>query len=144
MAQSLSHVAMTVPRALFTEAYLDRLRAFYGELLGWHELPALSIPGERLFIQLPRSDQYLNVRASDRPMGVSGYEHIGVLMDTQAEVRDLHAGIRARADALDDLECDPDVREAYGGNVLTFRFRYLMPLSIEVQYLSMMPSESVT
>ena len=134
----LSHIAMTVARESYTEEYLSELTRFYQKTLGWRVDDNLSRPNERLFITIG-NEQYLNVRSADEPMVTSGYEHLGIYLDTPEAVHDLHARVIAEAQPDNDLEIDKVVRVLYSGALTTFRFRYLMPLAIEVQYLKRKP-----
>ncbi len=133
--QLLSHVAMTIPRADFTDSYLEELGQFYETVLGWTVNQKLSIQGERTLLDIPGHGQYLNVRASDEPMGTTGYEHMGVYVDTVEDVRAMFEKVGQHADPA-KLELDDEVRVLYSGHLTTFRFRYLMPLAIEIQHIS--------
>ncbi len=130
--QDFSHVALTVPRAYLEGETRERLLRFYGRVFGWSENEGLGIPGERIFVRAPTNRQYVTVRASDAPMSTSGYEHLGVLVDTHEDVHTLHARAAAEAEHDADVEVD-DVQVLYGGHLCTFRVRYLLPLTIEVQ-----------
>ena len=132
--QLLSHVAMTIPRAEFTDSYLDELGQFYETVLGWTVNQKLSIRGERTLLDIPGHGQYLNVRAADEPMGTTGYEHMGVYVDTVLDVQTMFQKVQEHADPL-KLELDDGVRTLYDGHLTTFRFRYLIPLAIEIQHI---------
>jgi len=133
--QYLSHVAMSVPRARYTPAWLAELARFYREVLGWTVDDTLSIEGERLLMWIPGSNQYLNVRAADVPMQTTGYEHLGIYVDTVDRVFECFAAVRQHASDSAELELDESVQTLYGGSLTTFRFRYLMPLAIEIQHV---------
>ena len=130
--QRFSHVAVTVPREYFEPALRADLLGFYEAVFGWTENPGLAIPGERIFLRAPSDRQYLTVRASDEPMQTSGYEHLGVAVDTPKQVDELHARARAHADRDQRVELG-EVVVAYSGALHSFRVRYLLPLTIEVQ-----------
>ena len=133
--QRFSHVAITVPRALFLEERRAELLDFYGQVFGWSENPGLSIPDERIFLRAPSDAQYLTIRAADAPMETSGYEHLGVLLASRDDVRDTHARAAKLAERLDGVTLEP-VSERYDGKLLTFRVRYSLPLTIEVQHFA--------
>ena len=134
MSQRFTHIAVTVPKAQFAPGPRGELLSFYEEVFGWTENPGLSIPGERIFLRAPRDDQYLNVRASDDPMQTSGYEHLGVEVESVEEIQTLHARCRERA-RRDPRVVIGDLRVEYAGRLHSFRVRYLLPITIEVQYL---------
>lgn len=133
--QLLSHVAMTVPRSIFTPDYVEQLATFYESILGWQVSSTLSIDDERFVIFIPGNGQYLNVRASDQPMATSGYEHLGIYVKTEKEVRNLFERVKAESASREEVELDEEMKVAYDGKLTVFRFRYLMPLAIEIQHI---------
>ena len=135
IAGMLSHVAMSVARSTFTDDYISDLE-FYCELLGWRFDEKLSIKNERLLISLPGHGQYLNVRSMDQPMATSTYEHMGVYVATPEEVHSLHSKVRAHGEKDPRVKIDDrGVQILYGGVLTTFRFKYLLPLAIEIQHI---------
>ena len=132
MEQRFTHVAVTVPRQFFDPALRAELLAFYADVFGWTENPRLAIEGERIFLRAPTDRQYVTIRASDTPMRTSGYEHLGVAVATPEDVRQLHerAHTRAKQDSRVELG---EVEVSYGGRLHSFRVRYLLPVTIEVQ-----------
>jgi hypothetical protein len=132
--QRFSHVAVTVPRDFFEEAKRAELLSVYEEVFGWVENEGMSIEGERIFLRAPTDRQYLTIRASDAPMRTSGYEHLGVQVESVEQLQQLHGRARECA-ARDQRVLVSDVRVLYGGRLHTFRLRYLLPLTIEIQYL---------
>jgi hypothetical protein len=132
MQQRFTHIAVTVPRQLFASAWRAEVLLFYADVFGWSENPRLAIAGERLLLRAPTDEQYVTIRASDSPMHTSGYEHLGVAVTTPEAVRQLHA--RAQAHAVRDTRVElGEVKVGYGGRLHTFRVRYLLPVTIEVQ-----------
>lgn len=132
--QRFTHVAVTVPRECFEEEQRSELLGFYAEVFGWRENPDLSIPGERIFLRAPSDAQYLTIRASNAPMTTSGYEHVGLAVDSESTLRAIHERAAEIGRRLRGLELGP-IRSEYGGRLLTFRLRFRLPLTIEVQHL---------
>ena len=131
----MSHVAMSVDRSTLTETYIADL-AFYGELFGWKIDDNLSIENERLLISLPGHGQYINIRALDQPMATTSYEHLGIYVESPEIVREVFGKIEEHKSSDDRIELDErGVQVLYGGVLTTFRFKYLLPLSIEVQHI---------
>ena len=131
----LSHVAMSVHRSQFTAEYISDL-GFYCDLLGWKIDENLSIANERLLIALPAHGQYLNVRALDKPMVASSYEHMGIYVATREEVTSLYNRVQLHGEQDARVELDErGVQTLYGGSVTQFRFKYLLPLAIEIQHI---------
>lgn len=133
MTQRFSHVAMTVPRSLLEDDAKARWVEFYDVVFGWTENPDFAIAGERALLRAPSDAQYVNVRASDTPMRTSGYEHLGLWVGSKAEVHRLHDVARAFAEHDAKVELG-EVQTLYGGNLTTFRVRYVLPLTLEVQF----------
>jgi catechol 2,3-dioxygenase-like lactoylglutathione lyase family enzyme len=124
-SRALSHVAMSVPTGTLTDEHRAALLDFYGRILGWREIEQLRLP-DRMTIAVGR-DAYVNLRERDDPAAYQGYDHFGLLVDSEAELRELWA----------ELDRDPEVELraiSEAGATLTFRFRYLLPQAVEVQY----------
>jgi catechol 2,3-dioxygenase-like lactoylglutathione lyase family enzyme len=118
---------MSVAPGTLTETFRSELLTFYGDLFGWEEI-----------VELRRSDRltlavgngcYVNVRERHEVMVCSGYEHFGLLVPSPeaAEV----AWARLDADG-GDVALEPIARGDDGYR--SFRFRYLLPLTVEVQH----------
>jgi hypothetical protein len=125
-SQHLSHVAMSVPPGTLTDEWRARVLDFYGELFGWREMDELRLP-DRLTIAVGSS--YINVRERADAPAYNGYEHFGVVFPSADEVRQLWNAV-SKSDAAVTLE---PLSEPFDG-FLSFRMRYLLPLTIEVQY----------
>jgi hypothetical protein len=132
MTQLFTHIAVTVPRQFFDPALRAELLAFYADVFGWTENPRLAIEGERIFLRAPSDRQYVTIRASDTPMRTSGYEHLGVAVAAPEDVRQLHERAHTCAERDSRVELS-EVEVGYGGRLHSFRVRYLLPVTIEVQ-----------
>jgi hypothetical protein len=129
--QQLSHVAMSVPPGTLTDGWREQVLGFYGELFGWKEMDELRLP-DRLTIAVGSS--YINVRERADAPAYNGYEHFGVVFSSSEELRAIwdnanrHASSEHEADiTLEPLNESPD-------GYLSFRLRYLLPLTIEAQF----------
>jgi hypothetical protein len=125
-SQVLSHVAMSVPAGTLTEEYRRRVLEFYGRVFGWTEMESLRRP-DRMTIAVGLS--YINVRERAEAATYTGYEHFGVAFPTAEELRATWE--RARADD-GDVTLEPI--EASDDGFLTYRLRYLLPLTVEAQF----------
>ena len=122
----LSHVAMSVPAGTLTVDYRTELLEFYGPLLGWREMESLRRP-DRLTISVG-AYTYLNVRERPDAMVCFGYEHFGIVVESPEEAERLWRVLDADSR---DVNLEPLSRDDRG--LTTFRFRYLLPLAVEVQ-----------
>lgn len=129
----LTHVAVTVPADRIIGAERERLLEYYAEVLGWTENPELSIPGRRILLRAPSDAQYLTIKASDAPMTTSGSEHVGVSVDSDAELAAVHERAVSFASRDPEASVEP-IRTLYGGALRTFRLGYALPLTIEMQF----------
>jgi hypothetical protein len=127
-SSGLSHIAMSVPAGTLTDKYRAELLDFYGRHFRWREIESLRLE-DRLTLSVG-GRTYVNIRERSESATYHGYEHFGLLVESPEDAdriwaslasddRDLHLGPLARGD------------EGYR----SFRFRYLMPLAVEVQFI---------
>ena len=122
----LSHLAMSVPQGTLTDAVRTELREFYGSHLGWREIEDLRLP-DRLTFAVGRHT-YVNIRERAEVMVCHGYEHFGIVVSSPQDVERIWNAL----DADDrDVHLEPMQRAADG--YPSFRFRYLLPMAVEVQ-----------
>jgi hypothetical protein len=122
----LNHVAMSVPPGTLTDAYRSELLELYGRLFGWREMEAFRLP-DRLTVSVSRHS-YLNIRERSDPMVCSEYEHFGIVVRSSDEAE--RAWKMLDADER-DVRLEPLTTGDDGFR--SFRFRYLLPLTVEVQ-----------
>jgi hypothetical protein len=131
---------LTLPRGAL-EKQRDEIKAFYGDLFGWE---ALDVPILKQNGLLLRSDaetsQFILVTEQRAHMSSPGYDHLGLLCDSRAEVDGLLARAKdwQRRDArveikeYEDLETGPATTHA-------FYVRYLLPIWFDVQVIEYAP-----
>ena len=123
----LNHIAMSVPSGTLTDDYRAEVLRFYGDALGWREIESLRLP-DRLTLSAG-GHTYINIRERDEPMVCSGYEHFGIVVDSSSDADALWSRL---ANETSDVNLEP-IKQGDDGYRL-FRFRYLLPLAVEVQY----------
>ena len=123
----LNHVAMSVPQGTLTDDFRNELLEFYGGLFAWQEMESLRLP-DRLTVSVGRHT-YVNIRERPEPMVCSGYEHFGIVVASCEEAERLW-------NVLDRDPRDVGLEPLTSGDdgFRSFRFRYLLPLSVEVQF----------
>ena len=141
MGPRFNHVELTVaPGALDATLRAD-LAAFYGDVLGWdcHDLDVPEIPGMQ-FIMHVDDGQFILVAEHERPMSSPGYDHLGLLYETRAEVDEVLATCQALQ------ERDPRMQlKLYDDSVYptatihAFYFKYLLPIWLDVQVIERPP-----
>lgn len=130
-----NHMELTFARGALDDASRRDIGRFYGELFGWSSMD-VDVVGQRAFYLQVDEGQFLLLAESDRPMQSPGYDHLGLLCETRAEVDALLARCHA------EKERDPRVAikeyrdENFGPvKVHAFYVKYLLPIWFDVQCL---------
>jgi hypothetical protein len=119
---------MSVPLGTLTDGYRSELLGLYGRLFDWSEIESLRLP-DRLTISVGQHS-YLNVRERSDPMICSGYEHFGIVVASTEEAERIW-NVLDRDPRQVNLESLSTGDDGYR----SFRFRYLLPLTVEVQFI---------
>jgi catechol 2,3-dioxygenase-like lactoylglutathione lyase family enzyme len=128
VSNGLSHIAMSVPVGTLTDEYRAELLEFYGRHFGWREVESLRLP-DRLTMSVG-GRTYVNIRERSESATYQGYEHFGLLVESPDDVDRIWASL---ASDDRDLHLEPLARGDEGYR--SFRFRHLMPLAVEVQFI---------
>lgn len=130
-----NHMELTFAPGTLDAALRDDIRAFYGGVFGW-ECRDTEILGQTgLLLMLDeRATQFILLAESPKPLSSPGYDHLGLLHDTRAEVDDLLARIKAMQ------QDDPRIRvKEYSdlvnpaSTVHAFYVKHLLPIWFDVQ-----------
>src|SRR5262245_2618406 len=127
-SKGLNHVAMSVPRGTLSDEYVAAICDFYGEHLGWRVIEAYR-EQDRLTLAVG-GRTYVNIRERDDVMVCHGYEHLGVTLGAAEDTDALWQELRA-----DSRDLEVSELEKGDDGFRAFRFRYLLPMTVEVQYL---------
>ena len=90
---------------------------------------SFALPWDDPTVVDPVGASYINVRERSDAPAYTGYEHFGVSFPTAQDLKD--AWERANGD-VGDVTLEPIAESADG--FVTFRLRYLLPLTVEAQY----------
>ena len=139
-----NHMELTFEPGTLTEEFRDRVRAFYGEVFGWICRDTEILGQNAMLLMLDeRATQFILLAESPKPMSSPGYDHLGLLHDTRAEVDDLCRRIRERQ------ERDPDIRlKVYddlvnpSSTVHAFYVKHLLPIWFDVQCIEYVDAPS--
>jgi hypothetical protein len=128
-----NHMELTLPKGELDEQMRADLAAFYGGVLGWETMD-VEIVGGTQFLMRPDEGQFILVAESSKPLQSPGYDHLGLLCDTRAEVDELLADCqrwqekddRLRLKTYDDLDT---------GNLVVHAFyvKHLLPIWFDIQ-----------
>jgi hypothetical protein len=136
MAQvRFNHMELTVARGALDQELRDDLSAFYGGVLGW-ETRDVEILGGTQFLMRPDDGQFILVAESGKPISAPGYDHLGLLCDTRADVDDVLEACRRWQDKDDRLQLKL-YEDLHAGNsvVHAFYFKYRLPIWFDVQVI---------
>jgi len=134
-----NHMELTLARGSLDEATRSSIDAFYGDVLGWRCSP-YELFGQLGHLLLPDEGQFILLMESDDPISSPGPDHLGLLLDSRAEVDALHDACvafgqtddRLRIMEFEDL-VSPRVTQRL------FYVRYLLPLWFDVHCLEYPP-----
>jgi hypothetical protein len=131
----MNHVAMSVPAELLDASGRADLCRFFGEVLGFEEMPTMTLDGKRMIMSCVHWDQFIFLIAEDEPMRCPPLDHYGFAVGTREELeatRDRAVAFRKSDDRmhLDDISVDDQgpikIHSIYVG--------FLLPMRIELQY----------
>ncbi len=136
----MNHVAMSVPSELLDEGGRADLCRYFDQVLGFSELPTMTVDGKRLVLSCVHWDQFIFLVAADPGMECPPGDHFGFAVGSLEEL----VGVRDRAVAfgaseprlaLDDLQVDDQgpvrIHSIYLG--------YLLPMHCEIQWWEFVP-----
>jgi hypothetical protein len=130
-----NHMELTFARGSLDEGTRSAIDAFYGDLMGWRCSP-YELFGQLGHLLVPDEGQFLLLMESDDPISSPGPDHLGLLLDSRAEVDALHDAcldFAEKDDRLEILDFDDLVNPRVTQHL--FYVRYLLPLWFDVHSL---------
>ena len=134
MPARFNHMELTLPVGQLQESR-EAIAKFYGDLFGWEalDIPILGQLGLLLRTD-PETSQFILVTQQRKHLDSPGYDHLGLLYDTRAEVDALLArakSMQAQEPAIqikeyEDLVTGPQTTHA-------FYVKHLLPIWFDVQ-----------
>ena len=128
-----NHMELTFPLGTLTQEFRDNVDSFYCGVLGWNALDTMVI-GQSCHLLQPDDGQFILLAEGDRPLESPGYDHLGLLMDTRAEVDDVLAGCR-EFQQRDERMLLKVYEDLSGPTIVVHAFyvKYLLPIWFDVQ-----------
>ena len=81
---------LTFPRGALDDVTRADIAAFYGEMFGWHGVDVELFEQKNFLLAGDDGAQsFILLAETDKPMSAPGYDHLGILCDTRAEVDEL-------------------------------------------------------
>jgi hypothetical protein len=137
MPLRFNHMELTLPRGSFARER-DNITRFYKEIFGFDaiDVPLFEQTGLLLATD-PQVSQFILLMEQDEPLNSPGYDHLGFLLESRAEVDAKLAACKAwrSRDARVQIKEYEDL--VIGGTTThAFYFRYLLPIWFDVQHLT--------
>lgn len=132
-----NHMELTLAPGTLDATLRAEIKAFYGEGFGWTAMDVHIVDQDALLLMVdPEVSQFILVAESPKPMQSPGYDHLGILLETRAEVDALRARVgewqqrdaRLRIKDYDDLVQGPVTVHA-------FYVKHLLPIWFDVQVI---------
>jgi hypothetical protein len=135
MALRFNHMELTLPPGALDDATRSEIGRFYGDVFGWSALDVPILGQQGLLLRTDaETSQFVLVVESKKPVSVPGYDHLGLLLETRAEVDRALAAIRDWR-ARDERVQIKEYQDLVQGHVTVHAFyvRYLLPIWFDVQ-----------
>jgi hypothetical protein len=129
-----NHMELTFPAGTLTKQFREEVDAFYGSIFGWTGVDT-EVVGQLCHILLSEEvQQFILLAESDKPMQSPGYDHLGLLFATRAEVDDKLEQCK-RYQEKDDRVRIKEYDDLVTGDLTTHAFyvKYLLPIYFDVQ-----------
>ena len=128
-----NHMELTFPPGTLTPEFRAEVDAFYGPIFGFQGLDT-EVVGQLAHLLLSGEGQFLLLAEGERHIQSPGYDHLGFLLDTRAQVDDLLARCREHQ-ARDPRVQIKNYDDLVVGDltVRAFYVKYLLPIWFDVQ-----------
>jgi hypothetical protein len=134
MPMRFNHMELTFPVGTLTDVFRKDVDDFYCEVFGWTAVDT-EVVGQLTHILLTGDGgDFILLAESEKPMSSPGYDHLGLLQGTRAEVDDLLANCKERQ--LDDDRIRvKEYNDLVTGDLVVHAFyvRHLLPIWFDVQ-----------
>jgi len=128
-----NHMELTFEPGTLTPQFRKEVDDFYCGVLGWEALDTVVVNQECHLLR-PDDGQFILLAESSKPMASPGYDHLGLLLETRAEVDDVLARCKEFA-AQDDRLRIKEYQDLVGPTITVHAFyvKYLLPIWFDVQ-----------
>jgi hypothetical protein len=130
-----NHVAVSVPADLLDDANRSDICKFWGEVLGFDEMPTMTIDRKRLILSCVHWDQFIFLIAEGDPMRCPRMDHFGFAVGSRDELvntRDRAAAFKERDPRVDLIDLSVDDQGPV--TIHSIYVGYLLPMLCELQY----------
>ena len=128
-----NHMELTVAKGVLTDEFRAEVKAFYGDVLGWMVTNVEIVGGLQMLLR-PDETQFILVAESKRPLSAPGYDHLGLLQGTRAEVDEKLERCQRWCEKDDRVTVKEYVDLVNGDLVVhAFYVKHLLPIYFDVQ-----------
>jgi len=128
-----NHMELTFPRGTLTDDYREEIDAFYGAVFGWKTTDT-EVVGQKCHLLQPDDEQFILLAESGKPISSPGYDHLGLLQDTRADVDALLDACQRYQEKDDRVQLRIYEDLVYPNlTVHAFYVKYLLPIYFDVQ-----------
>jgi len=135
MPTRFNHMELTFPRGTLTPEFRADVDAFYGSIFGWRAIDT-PVMGQSCHLLLLDEGigQFLLLAESDTPLSSPGYDHLGLLQDTRAEVDEILAACLEYQTKDDRVRVKQYKDDPTGSMTIhAFYVKFLLPIWFDVQ-----------
>jgi hypothetical protein len=130
-----NHMELTFPRGTLDDVFRKEVDAFYTDVFGWSGLDT-EVVGQLCHLLLTGSTNgdFILLAESGKPMSSPGYDHLGLLQDTRADVDELLEKCRRWREKDDRVQLQ-EYDDLVTGDLVVHAFyvKYLLPIYFDVQ-----------
>jgi hypothetical protein len=134
-ALRFNHMELTLPIGALAAEGREQIRSFYGEVFGFDALDVPILGQLGLLLRTdPETSQFLLLTEMEDPIHSPGYDHLGFLMGSRAEVDELLARCQKWQERDDRVRIKEYEDLVQGGvTVHAFYVKFLLPIWFDVQ-----------
>lgn len=129
-----NHMELTLPKGEL-DSHREEIAAFYGDLFGWESLDVPILGQSGLLLRTdPETSQFILITQQTKHMQSPGYDHLGLLYESRAEVDDLLERARRWQQREPRVQLK-EYKDLVTGPLTTHAFyvRHLLPIWFDVQ-----------
>ena len=129
-----NHMELTLPTGTLDDVLRKEIDDFYGEVFGWTGIDT-EVVGQLCHILLTGDGgDFILVAESDRPISSPGYDHLGLLQATRADVDELLERCKRRQQSDDRVQIK-EYEDLVTGDLVVHAFyvKHLLPIWFDVQ-----------
>ena len=130
-----NHVAMSLPADLLDDSNRNDLCRYFSAVLGFDEMPTMTIDRRRLILSCVHWDQFIFLIAEDDPMKCPRMDHYGFAvssLEDLAAVRDRAVEFKKTDDRVELIDLHMDDQGVV--KIHSIYLKYLLPMMCELQW----------